>query len=910
MASIFEQPGRHKVFLVCGKPMNDMFMADNLLKCGFQSFLNSHLRSIGFNRIVYYSGAKNVGKYVLDDESAILSINSNKQATGEAASTQPPQPRRRFISPRRKKDEEKFSETMGGTLHNETAERRAPAAELVYSQPKLYPAAFLAEAKALMDDTENRSAIVFTFMSDFLKDTGNPLQPYVELLSQLWVEYQNIERHNICIFLANGQNACDVADMLDKSEYARPLKNYFFNEENIPNEETVLELGLPNMDEICFLLDHMRIVGSRGKRIAFPQARKRKLASNLVYFSREADGGMQDRGGLRAIFEELCKFIANSDSDITELRESDVCNMYSDFENVESDPLEKLRTTRGWESVYKRVSEIVNYYKGERDASVAGMVTQKDCASDRIRKAPVSVRDKIPRDQIPSFVLKGNPGVGKTTIAKFIGRALFDAGILNVGHTVVAGQEDIIDRYVGGTSHRVRTLIDSAHEGVLFIDEAYSLIEKSEQHNYAQQAVDTIVGSMTNPAHRYCLIMGGYSDKMDDLLKMNDGWHRRFGNGLNILTIPDYEPDLLKNIFLNACKGKTDDRSLKVDESLDLDIFFSNMYDQRNRKTFGNAGAAIGVADDVIMKAKNRGSKIIEPKDFDDQYKGYFTPRGADSIDAIMAEMEGYVGFGHIKKLLESYKEQIALEHETEERVRLGEIEKDKKIPPPDHFIFAGNPGTGKTTAGVLMGRFLHQMDILGNPVTMKVDASELLGTHGGDGPKKMAEKIQEAIDNNAVLFIDEAYQIIDSLFSQEIVGAMLGKMTDRAGEFKVIFGMYANRVDEFLALNDGLSRRLQVVMFPDYTPEQLFEIFGRLVKKGKFSITQEALADVKREFDVLDSHRGGNFGNAGTAEKFFGEVDKKRCARADRNALGVSDARRTEIIREDVQAAISEGRY
>ena len=88
------------------------------------------------------------------------------------------------------------------------------------------------------------------------------------------------------------------------------------------------------------------------------------------------------------------------------------------------------------------------------------------------------------------------------------------------------------------------------------------------------------------------------------------------------------------------------------------------------------------------------------------------------------------------------------------------------------------------------MGQFYHLMGVMGGTETMFVDASELIGSHVGDSKNKTVETIQQAIDHNSLLYIDEAYQITDSAYSAEIVGAMMTRMTENADDFKMIFGM------------------------------------------------------------------------------------------------------------------------
>ena len=110
----------------------------------------------------------------------------------------------------------------------------------------------------------------------------------------------------------------------------------------------------------------------------------------------------------------------------------------------------------------------------------------------------------------------------------------------------------------------------------------------------------------------------------------------------------------------------------------------------------------------------------------------------------------------------------------------------------------------------------------------------------------------------------------------------MMTRMTENAGDFKIIFGMYSNRVEEFLALNAGLSRRVRVVEFPDYTPEQLFEIFARNVRSQGCSASDETLDRMRSVFARMYDVRSDNFGNAGEVKRALTDMKRARLARTE----------------------------
>ena len=107
MSSILERPNLNKIFLIYGN-LDDMFISPDLQKNNFRPYLNAYLKSLGYQKIVFYSGAKNTGKYVLDDESAVLAINRNKRQG--TVSENPDKPKRRILSPKARQSEEQKNE--------------------------------------------------------------------------------------------------------------------------------------------------------------------------------------------------------------------------------------------------------------------------------------------------------------------------------------------------------------------------------------------------------------------------------------------------------------------------------------------------------------------------------------------------------------------------------------------------------------------------------------------------------------------------------------------------------------------------------------------------------------------------------------------------------------------------------
>jgi stage V sporulation protein K len=134
------------------------------------------------------------------------------------------------------------------------------------------------------------------------------------------------------------------------------------------------------------------------------------------------------------------------------------------------------------------------------------------------------------------MIFKGNPGTGKTTVARLIGRLYQEIGVLPKGHVVEVERADLVGEYIGHTDQKTREQIKKALGGILFIDEAYSLARGGEK-DFGKEAIDTMVKSMEDRKDNLVLILAGYNNEMDWFLRTNPGLRSRFPIHLEF---PDY----------------------------------------------------------------------------------------------------------------------------------------------------------------------------------------------------------------------------------------------------------------------------------------------------------------------------------------------------------------------------------
>ncbi|WP_079508533.1 stage V sporulation protein K [Mesobacillus jeotgali] len=150
------------------------------------------------------------------------------------------------------------------------------------------------------------------------------------------------------------------------------------------------------------------------------------------------------------------------------------------------------------------------------------------------------------------MMFKGNPGTGKTTVARIIGKLFLKMNVLSKGHLIEAERADLVGEYIGHTAQKTRDLIKKAMGGILFIDEAYSLGRGGEK-DFGKEAIDTLVKHMEDKQHEFILILAGYSREMDFFLTLNPGLHSRFPL---VIDFPDYSIDQLMEIGQRMLKDR------------------------------------------------------------------------------------------------------------------------------------------------------------------------------------------------------------------------------------------------------------------------------------------------------------------------------------------------------------------
>lgn len=607
-------------------------------------------------------------------------------------------------------------------------------------------------------------------------------------------------------------------------------------------------------------------------------------------------------------YDYLIESDAVSEEELLLLLSGKLCERYSEFDNaVNIKELFDEKTEAELFEIYQKLididqfdspvpveTELINISESEKQLEKMIGLSGIKKSIRKIKAYALSNKDSKNLNIHMCFL--GNPGTGKTEVARYIANILYENKILPTNNVIEVDRSGLVSQYFGATAEKTSQVISRAMGGVLFVDEAYAFANNSEIgiSDYGKEAIDTLVKAMEDNRGKFCVIFAGYKNEMQKMLSLNPGLKSRIQF---VLDFPNYTRDELRSIT-ELMLGNREytigeaamNRILDITDIKRKESNFANAREVRNildqvimcqnMRCIGTNDHELGVVD---VNAYIHDARINLPTSTDSAEKKILT--GEEELDQL-------IGLDNIKRMIKKIKA-YAKRNKGGEGFNL-------------HMCFYGNPGTGKTEVARILSRILYDAGVLDEAKLVETDGQGLLGMYVGQTAPKTEEKINEAM--GGVMFVDEAYSLIGSYsagggctnYGSEAIAVLLKEMEDKRGQFCVILAGYKDEMKTMLNANPGFESRIQFTLdFPDYTRDELGEIAKKFLKRKKYNIEEPAL---ERVLDITEYYRKRpNFANARTVRNVLEQVlmnQNLRTEDLDENST---------IILEDVEEYITD---
>lgn len=498
--------------------------------------------------------------------------------------------------------------------------------------------------------------------------------------------------------------------------------------------------------------------------------------------------------------------------------------------------MEKLNELIGLENVKKKIEEYRSVVMLSKKRAMVGLPVVKP---------------------VLHAAFMGNPGTGKTTVAKIIGSMMKELGLLSSGHVVVEERSTLMGQNYASEQEKTLSALERAKGGILFIDEAYLLYKPDDPRDPGMNVIETLLTALAdNERQDWMLLLAGYTEPMTRLLEQNAGLKSRIPEQ-NRFHFDDYSVDELMQIADLFCKQNgyelTDEARSKVRDRVERE------YALKDNK-FGNARfvnnlfkieivPAFSMRVNRLEDATRTDLSLIRPEDvsdtvtsekFDDKFDMEGVRRALDKLD-------GMVGLTHVKEMIHGM---------VDTAVWLRDAGKPYFNRMSLKWTFAGNTGTGKSAVATVLGEILKSMNALerGHLVELKVEELEGLPEY------RQEEIIRDAVNKalEGVLFLDgDASMDSDSAAVRLMVER---KVSDLKGRCAVVVGVHADDM--------GMLDRLMLpadspfhLMFDDYDADQLLLILKKILERESLELDQQA-SDHMAAY-IMEMKRANTYGLA-----------------------------------------------
>jgi len=480
------------------------------------------------------------------------------------------------------------------------------------------------------------------------------------------------------------------------------------------------------------------------------------------------------------------------------------------------------------------------------------------------------------------MVFTGNPGTGKTLVARMLGRMLLNMDVLEKGHLVEVSRKDLVAAYSGETAKNVSSAVERATGGVLFVDEAYSLKHEGSTDSHGQEAIDTLLKEMDDRKD-FVVILAGYGKEMTSLLNTNPGISSRFPT---IFTFSDYSVPEMAKIAVSIIEEKGFQMAEGLNEASITDMIGSSVRASEIAKGNGRLArnlveAAVERQTDRVFKSETMSKDSLTTISLED----FETPSAAGAedssptVEAAMQQLDEVIGMAGVKDHVRMLRAQLQLNKERKE-AGLQCAGGDSL-----HMIFTGNPGTGKTSVARIVAELLRAMGILDRGHLVETDRSGLVAGYSGQTALKTKGVVESAL--GGVLFVDEAYALVNTdkdAFGKEALDTLIKMVEDHRDNLVVILAGYSGDMKEMVAQNPGVRSRFPTqIDFEDYSAHELYDIAEQMIKKVGLSIAPAAAGSeglLFKRCEQIHQNKGRQNGNGRDVRNLVEQAKRQQALR------------------------------
>jgi SpoVK/Ycf46/Vps4 family AAA+-type ATPase len=501
---------------------------------------------------------------------------------------------------------------------------------------------------------------------------------------------------------------------------------------------------------------------------------------------------------------------------------------------AETDPQAELDDCAGIESVKREVGLLMAEAKAAKMRREAGM--------------PVA---PWPRH----LVFTGNPGTGKTMVARIVGRMFADIGALSSGHLIEVDRVDLVGEYTSESGAKVRRAVERALGGVLYVDDAHTLARAESPRN--AEAVEVLLASLQAHHSDLIVVLTGPDAEVNGLLKGDSELAAFFPK---VVRFPDLTADDLVKVFAR----KAADAGFALHDGV-LDKVRTLVQTATRGPAFANARLMAHLLDRAVAMQARRVLEdgVVDEGESLDELLVEDVPAALTAIGAVdlpgdpIAEIDRLIGLDAVKREVKLLVAEAKAE----------QMRRDAGIPiaaPARHMVFTGNPGTAKTTIARLIAAVYAKLGLLSSGHLVEVGRADLVAEYIGQTAPKVRAAVERAL--GGVLFIDEAYALTpgDSHrdFGHEAIAELLKLMEEERADLVVIVAGYEREMARFLEFNPGVAARFPTVLgFPDYSDDELVAIYEFMAAEAGFTLDPGQLDGVRTLLRATP--RGPSFGNA-----------------------------------------------